>query len=182
MGRRSKNRPPKKRQSPIAVPDFPTVDNCDPDDPDQFAVWALVGLPGQNGAPLPLPVTILRLVSRRLWNLGFRYHPELRTLKYRKPQTDNPNWLISPGEWVSMDAPDDPADELSPEARELLDLVVRQKAAKEKTKAPAPVIPDEDGKVPYVRKDKTTVMVTPAQAARYAAAKRDLRKARGADQ
>ncbi|QAX92849.1 minor tail protein [Gordonia phage Mutzi] len=180
MGRRSKNRPPKNRQSPIAVPDFPTVDNCDPDDPDQFAVWAFVGLPGMRGAPLGPPVTWLRMLSRRLWDLGFRYHPELRTLKYRKPHTGDPNFLKSAGEWVPIDAPDDPADELSPEARELLDLVARQKAAREQAKTPAPVIPDEDGKVPYVRKDKTTVMVTPAQAARYASAKRDLRKATGA--
>ncbi|QOC56034.1 hypothetical protein SEA_CLOWN_36 [Gordonia phage Clown] len=179
MGRRSKNRPPKRPQ--IAVPEFPTVDNCDPNDPEQFAVWALVGLPGQNGAPLPLPVTILRLVSRRLWDLGFRYHPELRTLKYRKPTTDNPNWLTSPGEWVPIDAEDEPDDGLSPRAQALLEELQRRKAEALAAKAPALVVPDADGKVPYLRADGQTVMVTPAQAARYAGAKRDLRKAQGGE-
>ncbi|QMU22082.1 DUF2744 domain-containing protein [Gordonia rubripertincta] len=162
------------------MPDFPTFDNCDPDDPDQFALPAFVGLPGMRGAPLGPPVSWLRMLSRRLWNLGFRYHPELRTLKYRKPHTGDPNFLKSAGEWVPIDAPDDPQDELSPEARELLDVLARQKAARQKSAAPVPVIPDEDGgKVPYIRADGKTVMVTPAQAARYAAAKRDLRKATG---
>lgn len=182
MGRRSKNRPPKRRESPIAAPDLPTFDNCDPNNPDEFALPAFVALPGMKGAPLGPPVKWLRILSRRLWDLGFRYHPELRTLKYRKPQLNDPNWVRSAGEWVSLDAPDDPDDELSPEARELLNVIARQKATRERPATAPPVVPDENGKVPYLRRDGQTVMVTPAQAARYAAAKRDLLKATGADQ
>lgn len=179
MGRRNQNRPPRKPR--ITVPDFPTVDNCDPSNPDEFAVWALVGLPNQNGAPLPLPVKILRLVSRRLWDLGFRYHPELRTLKYRKPRAGEANWLSSPGTWVPIDDPD--PDEVSPEdvAKK---LSPEQKAALRKRfgldeSPPTPVVPDDGGKVPYLRRDGSTVMVTAAQAARYAAAKKARREANG---
>lgn len=177
MGRRSKNRPPKKKAPQIVVPAFPTLDNCDLDNPEEHLLWMLVGLPGMKGAPLPFPVEYLRVISAHLYACGARFHPELQTIKYRKPTNATPNWLVSPGDWVPMEAPDDPADELSPEARQLLEAVERIKAAKEQ-KAP-PVLPDDDGRVPYIRRDGTTVMVTPAQAARYAAAKRDLKRAKG---
>lgn len=177
MGRRNQNRPPKKK---VRVPDFPTVDNCDPENPDEFAVWALVGLPGQTGAPLPLPVKMLRLVSRRLWDAGFRYHPELRRIKYRKPRGTDPNFLVAPGTWVPIDEPDE--DEVTPEdvARK---LTPEQKAALRKKfglddDPPAPKIPD-DGRVPYTRADGSTVMVTPAQARAWANAKRARRDAGG---
>lgn len=180
MGRRNQNRPPRKPK--ITVPDFPTVDNCDPTSPDEFAVWALVGLPNQNGAPLPLPVKILRLVSRRLWDLGFRYHPELRTLKYRKPRSGQANWLSSPGTWVPIDDPDpEEPNAVDAAAAAVKKLSPEQKAAMRRRLGldedpPAPKLPADDGKVPYRRRDGSTVMVTPAQARRWANAKKAARE------
>ncbi|AYR02504.1 minor tail protein [Gordonia phage Ailee] len=183
MGRK----PSRKRQDrgprrpKIDVPEFPTFDNCDPDDPDNFAVPALVGLPGMTGAPLPMMVKMLRKVSRRLWDCGFRYHPELRTIRYKKPLVGEPNWLQNPGTWVPIDAPDDDAE------RKAKQLTPEQKAAIRKRfnlddDEPKPLIPDEPGKVPYLTADGRTIMVTPAQAARYAQAKRDAKRARRQDE
>ncbi|MCF8610070.1 DUF2744 domain-containing protein [Gordonia sp. HY285] len=178
MGRRNQNRPPKKPR--ISVPDFPTVDNCDPNDPTMYAVWALVGLPGQNGAPLPLPVKILRLVSRRLWDAGFRYHPELRTIKYRKPRVGDPHFLSNPGTWVPIDDPEpgeEAAKKLSPEQKAQLRERFGLDDDPPKPKVPGPPKTAPDEKVPYLRKDGTTVMVTPSQARRWAAAKRARKEA-----
>ena len=84
---------------------FPTQDNCDSEAPDEFAVWAMVGIPGMKGAGLPFPVTYLRMVSQRLWDAGFRHHPELQTIKYKRPSMDDPHWLTNPGSWVPVDEP-----------------------------------------------------------------------------
>lgn len=178
MGRRNQNRPPKRPK--VEVPDFPTVDNCDPNNPYEFAIWALVGLPNQNGAPLPLPVKILRFISRRLWDAGFRYHPELRTIKYRKPRVGEPNWLTNPGTWVPIDDPDPAEPDTADVAAEMAKkLTPEQKAALRKKLGldddpPAPTPPKDDGKVPYHRADGSVVMVTPAQARAW----RNARKAR----
>lgn len=47
-------------------------DQCDPNDPDTHALWALRALP----AP------IRPKVSRDLWDAGFRWHEELQTVRY----------------------------------------------------------------------------------------------------
>ncbi|AXH44899.1 minor tail protein [Gordonia phage Gaea] len=183
MGRK----PSRKRQDrgprrpKITAPEFPTFDNCDPDDPDNFAVPALVGLPGMTGAPLPMMVKMLRKVSRRLWDCGFRYHPELRTIRYKKPLVGDPNWLQNPGTWVPIDEPDDverKAKTLTPEQK----AAIRKRFHLDDEDRPDPVIPHEDGKVPYLTADGRTILVTPAQAARYAAAKRDAKRARRQDE
>lgn len=179
--RRRQDRGP--RRPKIDVPDFPTFENCDPKDPENFAVPALVGLPGMNGAPLPMMVKMLRRISRRLWDCGFRYHPELRTIKYRKPRTGEPNWLQNPGTWVPIDEPDDEdaeraAKELTPEQK----AAIRRRFNLDDDQAPPPLIPDEPGKVPYLTADGRTILVTPAQAARYAQAKRDAKRARREDE
>lgn len=47
-------------------------DQCDPNDPDTHALWALRSLP----AP------IRPKVSRELWDAGFRHQPELQSVRY----------------------------------------------------------------------------------------------------
>jgi len=47
-------------------------DQCDPNDPDTHALWALRALP----AP------IRPKVSRDLWDAGFRWNEELQTIRY----------------------------------------------------------------------------------------------------
>lgn len=91
--------------------DFPLRENCDPAKPDEAFVWMLVGLPGQNGAPLIMPVGYLRKISQRLWECGARPVEE-PTIKYRKPTATDPHWMTSPGSWVPVDTPDPPRDEI----------------------------------------------------------------------
>lgn len=123
---REKERMTKPVERPPVFPHgFPLRENCDPDNPYQHALWALVALPGQNGAPLVMPVEYLQLVSKRLWDLGFR-RVEEPTLKYYKPSATEPHWLTSPGSWVDIDAPD--PDPRTPARRAVDSLVTQQKA------------------------------------------------------
>lgn len=87
--------------------DFPTRENCDPNNPYQAYLWALVAFPYQNGAQLAMPVNYLQLVSKRLWDCFGPPNPEWEpTIKYQKPLSTDPNWMTSPGAWVPADAPD----------------------------------------------------------------------------
>ncbi len=172
MGRRDPNRPPKKKaptpqdmadQMAEQVRPFPTREVCNLDDPDEMFLWMLVGLPGQDGAPLPMPQSALRMVSRRLYNAGARFHPEHCTIKYRPPQAGDPNILTNPGTWMGIDEPD-------PDPKALFGGLSREQKAEIRKKFG---LDDEPDKVPYVKADGSTVMVTPAQMARYNAAKKD---------
>ena len=104
---------------------FPFKETCDLSKPEEFAVWALVALPGQNGAPLIMPVSYLQLVSKRLWECGFRLVEE-PVIKYRPPGVGDPHWMTNPGSWVSVDTPDPPVD---PASAALARLAPAQKAA-----------------------------------------------------
>lgn len=78
---------------------FPTRENCDPNDPEEFALWAFTALPGQNGGQFIMPIEYFRKVSKRLWDLGFR-QVEKPVLEYVPPGANDPNWATSAGRWV----------------------------------------------------------------------------------
>ena len=106
---------------------FPLRENCNPNNPYEAFLWMLVGLPGNAdgsgaapGGPMVYPPSYLRLVSKRLWDLGAR-PVEPPILKYRPPAAGDPNWLYSSGSWVPINAPDpDPR----PAARRVLDAML----------------------------------------------------------
>lgn len=79
--------------------DFPTRDNCDPNDPEEAFLWMFAALPHVKGAPLIMPVEYYRAVSKRLWDLGARPVQE-PTLEWVAPTATEPHWLTSPGRWV----------------------------------------------------------------------------------
>lgn len=79
--------------------EFPTRANCDPDDPEEFALWAFVALPNVKGAPLIMPVEFYRQVSKHLHELGFR-HVEAPEKEWVPPSANDPHWATSPGRWV----------------------------------------------------------------------------------
>ena len=85
--------------------DFPTRENCDPNNPYQAFLWMLVAMPYMKGAQLVLPVDYLQFVSKRLWDCGVR-QVENPTVKYQKPAATDANWMSSPGRWVPADAVD----------------------------------------------------------------------------
>jgi hypothetical protein len=78
---------------------FPTRQNCDRNDPREAFLWMFAALPGVNGAPLIMPVSYYREVSKRLWDLGCRPVEE-PTLEWVPPTSSDPNWMTSPGRWV----------------------------------------------------------------------------------
>jgi hypothetical protein len=89
---------------------FPLRENCNPNDPYEAFLWMLVGLPGNAdgsgtalGGPLLMPVAYLRLISKRLWDLGAR-PVESPTLQYRPPTDTDPHWLYASGSWVDIGA------------------------------------------------------------------------------
>ncbi|MFC4373382.1 DUF2744 domain-containing protein [Nocardia halotolerans] len=90
--------------------EFPTFEACNPNCPEEAFLWMYSGLPGMKGAPLPFPIEYLREVSRRQWDCGARPPgstiPSERKIKYQRPRQTDPHWLVSPGVWEPVDAPD----------------------------------------------------------------------------
>lgn len=89
---------------------IPLQSNTNPADPEEHALWALVGLPGPGShAPLILPGAIMRQWSAHLFKAGFRHHPELQEIKYVPPSGET-NWISgNAGRWAPID------EELPPE-------------------------------------------------------------------
>lgn len=111
MSKKSARGPKEVDQSPWLNPgEFPTFEKCNPNCPEEAFLWMYSGLPGMKGAPLPFPVEYLREVSRRQWDCGARppgsVIPSERLIKYQEPRNTDPHWLVSPGVWAPVDAPD----------------------------------------------------------------------------
>ena len=175
MGRRNQNRPPKRKpETSVAAPDFPRFETADFEDPESHALWALAGLPHLNGAPLGMPIFMLKAISKRLWDAGFRHHPELRTIKYRPPHAGHGvSMFLAAGEWVPIDAPDEGEPEVTAEMKRQMASALGITAA---DLEPSPEVAE---KVPYTRADGSTVMVTPAQARAWRNARTAEKEARG---
>lgn len=79
--------------------EFPTRENCDPNDPQEAFLWCFAALPYVRGGPLLMPTDFWRVVSEHLWELGCR--PSAAPVKeWVPPSSSEPNWLTSPGRWV----------------------------------------------------------------------------------
>lgn len=98
---------------------FPTHENCDLDNPREMFLWAMVALPGQNGAQLVMPLSYLMMISEHLHEVGAMLTCEACGFSkqaqkvYVPPSGDDPHWLTSPGRWVDPDkAPDRDGDPL----------------------------------------------------------------------
>ncbi|NKY60342.1 phage gene 29 protein family protein [Nocardia flavorosea] len=105
------SRPVEVDTSPWLKPgEFPTLENTNPNCPEEALLHTFAGLPGMKGAPLPFPIEYLKEVSRRQWDCGVRpmdsVIPPERKIKYQQPKNTDPHWLTSPGVWVPADAPD----------------------------------------------------------------------------
>lgn len=87
----------------------PTKESCDPNNPKEMYLWALVALPGQNGGPLVMPVEYLMMVSEHLYECFGPPNPEgVQLKKYLPPSGQERNWATAPGRWVAADAPEPP--------------------------------------------------------------------------
>lgn len=85
---------------------IPIQSGCNPNDPEEHALWAFTGLAGPNShAPLILPVPVKRKWSKHFYDCGFRHHPELQKVKYIPPSRAT-NWVEGgAGEWVDINQP-----------------------------------------------------------------------------
>ncbi|MFR9750498.1 DUF2744 domain-containing protein [Nocardia sp. 004] len=84
---------------------LPLQHECDPNDPEQAFLWALIGLPGPRNGPLLVPQQVLGKWSKHLWDLGFRHHPEEQTLEYHPSVPGGEHWLAQSGNWVPVGTP-----------------------------------------------------------------------------
>ncbi|GAB4588744.1 phage gene 29 protein family protein [Nocardia sp. IFM 10818] len=96
---------------------IPTQETCDPDNPEEHALWALVHLP-QVGVPLLMHPSVLRDWSKHLYELGFRHDPELQAKKLQRPFAGRQSPYNGATAWVDKDAPDPPMRTL-PDIRSL---------------------------------------------------------------
>lgn len=106
---------------------IPLQQDCNLEDPEEAFLWMFSGLPGLEAqAPMLVPPQVARRWSKRMWDAGARPHPELQTIKYVPPSSQQ-HWLAGAGgKWVPVDQPLPPAvtapstDHLSVEEKEIL--------------------------------------------------------------
>ncbi|MFI5775972.1 DUF2744 domain-containing protein [Nocardia sp. NPDC051570] len=105
---------------------LPLQHECDPGNPSDVFVWALVGLPGPRNGPLLVPPQVLGQWSKHLWDIGFRHHPEEQTLEYQPSVPGGEHWIGQAGRWVPIGTPMPPeltvpsVTDMSAEERRLL--------------------------------------------------------------
>lgn len=103
-----------------------TIDRCDLTDPEEMALWALIAQDAVNGADVMVSFQHLRQESKRLYEVGFRYHPELATIKYRKPAIAPSTPFGDQGSWVPIDDPDPEPDPLGAQLDQIRPEVQRE--------------------------------------------------------
>ncbi|WP_405166716.1 DUF2744 domain-containing protein [Nocardia sp. NBC_01499] len=97
---------------------IPLHEQCNPDDPHEAFVWALVGLPGPQNSPLLVHPDVLRQWSKHLWDLGFRHCTDEQTKEYHPPARGVTHWLNGAGQWAAKGAPRAP-ETSAPDVTEL---------------------------------------------------------------
>ncbi|KZM68121.1 phage gene 29 protein family protein [Nocardia terpenica] len=87
----------------------PEQHECDPSNPREAFVWALVGLPGpKQNVPLLVHPNVLEQWSEHLWQLGLRHHPEHQTREWHPPSRGQNHWINGAGRWVEAGTPRPP--------------------------------------------------------------------------
>ncbi|GAB4584396.1 phage gene 29 protein family protein [Nocardia sp. IFM 10818] len=86
---------------------IPVQAGCDPDNPEEFALWALLHLP-RTGVPMLMHPSVLRDWSKHLWDLGFRHNPELQTKKLQRPIAGKQSPFNGSTQWVDIDTEEPP--------------------------------------------------------------------------
>ena len=95
--------------------ELPTLANCDPNDPEEYILPLIVGLPDVIGAPLVFPIKWWRKVSRHFKEQGVMLvcpecgHREQPLKKYRIDDTED-LMMGGGGRWVPADEPDPEQD------------------------------------------------------------------------
>lgn len=90
---------------------FPTYEGCQPaegeePDPEKVFQWVFVALPFTSSTPLLIQPQVRPMWSELFWNLGFRHHPELQTVKIRHPRRGQLHALNGSTSVVPIDDPE----------------------------------------------------------------------------
>ena len=80
-------------------------ENCNPDDPTENMVWAIMCFLW-NGLPFPMGVPMAKALSEHLNKCGFVHDPSKQTIKYRRPFRGQQTQYNGAGSWVDIDEPD----------------------------------------------------------------------------
>ena len=85
---------------------IPTREMCNQDDPRTAFKWAFVAWPLTETQPFTPPPDIAEEWSQRLWELGFRHHPDLQSKRIAAPHRGQQHPLNNSSVVVDVDAPD----------------------------------------------------------------------------
>lgn len=91
---------------------IPLQQDMNPDDPVEHVLWALVNMGGLMGAPLGVPMPLLRTWAQHLYDCGFRHDPSKQVLFY-SPPADGEGFLSMGGTWVQSETPGVEPDSVS---------------------------------------------------------------------
>jgi hypothetical protein len=108
---------------------FARQEDCDPANPDEHFLWALMTIPYGPKQTQPIQQNIARTMSRHLHELGFRHHPKLQTKTLQMPLRGDKTNLNGSAIWVPIgtEVPEPIEDSLpnvdsmTPQEREHLD-------------------------------------------------------------
>ena len=142
----------------VAKGQFPTRDNCDPGNPEEAFLWMFAALPGTRGGPLLLPVEYMRLVSKRLWDLGAR-PTEAPTLQWVPPSATEPNWSTSPGRWVEPGSVDEAQAEQAQAKSSLTRMTAQQRHELKQALEATEQLPTKAGEVARALSERQRAMI-----------------------
>lgn len=89
----------------FAIPEFDAAGEPTPEYMAAYAMWALIGVPGPGAAGVPMNMAgaIGEAISTHLYKCGYRFQPELQTIKRLRPYRGQQHALNGLHQWVEMD-------------------------------------------------------------------------------
>ncbi len=111
--------------------ELPTIKNCDPNDPEEYLLPTIVGLPDVIGAPLVFPIMWWRKVSRHFHEQGWMQkcpecgHQKAPKKKYVIDATED-LMMGGGGRWVPADEPEPERDVLAEKLDKIRPQVKRE--------------------------------------------------------
>ncbi|MFG1790359.1 DUF2744 domain-containing protein [Nocardia sp. NPDC049149] len=82
---------------------LPTQQLCDMEKPDEHLLWALAQIAMSPTQPMLLQESIARVISKHLYECGFRHHPEFQEKKLQVPHRGQQHMLNGSAVWVPID-------------------------------------------------------------------------------
>jgi hypothetical protein len=97
---------------------FPLQAECDLTKPEEHFLWALCQIPFGPKLTQPIMLKVAKVISKHLYECGFRFHPKLQTKKLILPHRGQRHHLNGSAIWAPMDT-DEPAPVKIPDVRKM---------------------------------------------------------------